>query len=275
MARFFEREEVSTLPVREVGAVMSRPFLAALLALTLLAADPVSAPSDPTLLLALRGKSAAALTFVPFDGPPQPLVQPGKPTVVIAFASWCEPCIQELPRVLADYARFKDRVNFAGIDFLDAEQAGRSVVARYAIPFPVEHFGDESMGQSVTIDALQATEARCRCVPSQKTAFTATELDTILPLLKRALFPETFARLVPVLKRGVDVTPRELTALAAEHGVAITVGIGKITTSPVDNPLALPHAFIIDDRGIVRNEVIGYSQSVDPIADALITLGIR
>ena len=61
----------------------------------------------------------------------------GRPLVVVAFASWCIGCVEELPQVVADYKRFKGRVDFLGVDYLDNPTAGRALVKKFGIPFPV------------------------------------------------------------------------------------------------------------------------------------------
>jgi len=116
--------------------------LALATALALLAAAPDSAATGALAQLShLAGKPATGLTFSPIGATPQPLAVLGKPTVVIAFASWCFACMDEMPRNLADYAKYKDRVTFLGIDYLDGDRGSRATIEKYAIPFPIERDG--------------------------------------------------------------------------------------------------------------------------------------
>ena len=61
----------------------------------------------------------------------------GRPLVIVAFASWCIGCVEELPQVLTDYRRFKDRVDFLGVGYLNNPKAGQALIEKYDIPFPV------------------------------------------------------------------------------------------------------------------------------------------
>jgi thiol-disulfide isomerase/thioredoxin len=61
-----------------------------------------------------------------------------RPGVVIFFASWCEPCKSEMPKVTA-YLRAHDvaPVQVVGVDALDASPSAQRFVARDRVAFPV------------------------------------------------------------------------------------------------------------------------------------------
>jgi cytochrome c biogenesis protein CcmG, thiol:disulfide interchange protein DsbE len=60
----------------------------------------------------------------------------GTPVVVNFWGSWCEPCLDEAPH-LADVAReFEGRVQFLGIDILDAREPARDFIRRFDWPYP-------------------------------------------------------------------------------------------------------------------------------------------
>ena len=69
----------------------------------------------------------------------------GHPTVLVWYASWCEPCKQELPRVAA-YARSHQlgTVRFFGVDYNDSLGAGRSFARSSKVGFTsgVDAVGD-------------------------------------------------------------------------------------------------------------------------------------
>lgn len=60
----------------------------------------------------------------------------GKPVVLNFFASWCGPCIREMPALQAMAERYKGRVHFLGITFNDRREAARGVVERTGVTYP-------------------------------------------------------------------------------------------------------------------------------------------
>jgi cytochrome c biogenesis protein CcmG/thiol:disulfide interchange protein DsbE len=60
----------------------------------------------------------------------------GKPVVLNFFASWCNPCIRELPALQAMSQRYKGRVHFVGVTFSDRREAAKSVLDRAGVEYP-------------------------------------------------------------------------------------------------------------------------------------------
>ena len=58
----------------------------------------------------------------------------GRPTIVNLFASWCPPCVREMPLLVAASERAVD-VEFLGVAHLDARADAERFVAGQAIPF--------------------------------------------------------------------------------------------------------------------------------------------
>ncbi len=209
-------------------------------------------------------------------GKPSTLTSNGKPTIVVMFASWCVGCIEEFPTLLRDYDRFKDRVNFIGIDYLDSSVAGGAMVNRYQLPFtvfsshpnadapPPIHEGEQPKGFSMHLNGMP---------PSQ--------LPRIIPGLAKQLPPEDVAILKDVANACSHLDDASCRSYALAHGVDFgpapsgSPSARPAATAGTENYLTLPHLFVIDAHGIVRADVEGYTRGRDDIAGELSKLGIR
>jgi thiol-disulfide isomerase/thioredoxin len=60
----------------------------------------------------------------------------GTPVVVNFWGSWCEPCKIEAPHLAAAHDRFGDRVQFLGVDILDARESARAFIREYGWTYP-------------------------------------------------------------------------------------------------------------------------------------------
>ena len=66
----------------------------------------------------------------------------GKAVVLNFWASWCDPCKQETPRLEAAWHRWRGRgVVLLGVDVLDFSGDARGFMRRYHVSYPVVHDG--------------------------------------------------------------------------------------------------------------------------------------
>lgn len=60
----------------------------------------------------------------------------GKVVVINFWAAWCNPCKSEAPRFQAAYERYRDRVEFVGVDTADFSGDARAFLDRYDVTYP-------------------------------------------------------------------------------------------------------------------------------------------
>jgi cytochrome c biogenesis protein CcmG/thiol:disulfide interchange protein DsbE len=66
----------------------------------------------------------------------------GRPVVVNFFASWCTPCLRELPAFQAVSSRTGDRVAFLAVNHQDNRQAGLDMLRQAGVRYPAGYDPD-------------------------------------------------------------------------------------------------------------------------------------
>jgi thiol-disulfide isomerase/thioredoxin len=223
----------------------------------------------------------APATFDPATlkvGKPAGIANAGKPTVVVMFASWCAGCIEELPTVIRDYTRFKDRVTFIGIDYLDNAKAGAAMVQRYHVPFDV--FLAQEYADAPPPIQPGATPSGFSL---HLNGMPPSMLARIIPGLEKQLPPEDITILKNVANACAHLDDASCRSYALGHGVDFgpppsvsPMPAPSVRSSPGSQDLlSLPHLFVIDAQGIVRADIDGYTPGDDAIARELSKLGIH
>jgi thiol-disulfide isomerase/thioredoxin len=80
----------------------------------------------------------------------------GKPVVINFFASWCPPCNQEAPDLVA-FARAHPEVGFVGVAVNDGLTDAEGFVRQYGIPYPVVFDPAGSTGELFGFDGIPTT----------------------------------------------------------------------------------------------------------------------
>ena len=60
----------------------------------------------------------------------------GTPVLVNFWGSWCPPCKEEMPRLVEGHREFGDRVQFLGVDILDARDEATAFMTEFGMTFP-------------------------------------------------------------------------------------------------------------------------------------------
>jgi peroxiredoxin len=125
-------------------------FHAALL-LTLAAQD--SGPTTAAASEALVGKPAPAVTLDLTNGKRFELAEQKGKIVFLAFwATWCEPCRQEIPRLIAARTEYKDLIA-VGVSKEDLATVRRYLDEEH-FDFPTAIDADEKVGKAYGIDLV-------------------------------------------------------------------------------------------------------------------------
>jgi thiol-disulfide isomerase/thioredoxin len=120
------------------------------------------APGAPTGAAAAEGQPLPELTFTRFrTGQTERLaVYRGQPLVINFFASWCAPCLVELPRFEEAYQAHQGKVAFLGVNLQDHPESARRVIADTGYPVAedpngrlFQALGGTGMPTTVFVDA--------------------------------------------------------------------------------------------------------------------------
>jgi len=75
----------------------------------------------------------------------------GRPIVVNAWASWCDPCKREMPLFQRAAVRFGRRVAFLGVNPRDARPAAEAFLREHWVPYPSFEDPDEQIARDIGV----------------------------------------------------------------------------------------------------------------------------
>jgi thiol-disulfide isomerase/thioredoxin len=109
------------------------------------------------------GRPAPTSDYTTFDGEEASVADyAGTPMVVNFFASWCVPCVREMPAFEQVHQDLGDQVAFVGVNVQDSETEGQAIVDDTGITYDVGRdpdgsllasFGGVAMPTTVLVDA--------------------------------------------------------------------------------------------------------------------------
>jgi thiol-disulfide isomerase/thioredoxin len=119
--------------------------------------EPPPAPADPTGPVA--GAPAPDYRAATLDGAPVALGSlAGKAVLLNVWATWCEPCRQELPELAALHGRHPGlEIVAVSVDRGRSPDEIRELAARRGLPFAIWHDRDDDASRVFGIGALPAT----------------------------------------------------------------------------------------------------------------------
>lgn len=154
-------------------------------------AQPPGLVSSPQLTLE-EAKAAVdaifALTLPDLDGRPQPLAQwRGKVLVVNYWASWCKPCVEEMPafsQLNSHYAAWG--VQFVGIGLDEAEKM-QAFVKATPVSYPLLVAGSAGTNPGLQVKGLPYTVVIGRDGRIETTRLGRMDEAVLEPVLRRLL----------------------------------------------------------------------------------------
>jgi cytochrome c biogenesis protein CcmG/thiol:disulfide interchange protein DsbE len=124
-----------------------RRWTALIVGMTLLAAACTGDQPELPALGTIPAENATEAPLLPRYADSLPPMRPetfrrllgqlkGTPVVVNFWGSWCPPCEDEMPRLVAAHQEYGDRVQFLGVDIEDSRDGARAFVRDLGMTFP-------------------------------------------------------------------------------------------------------------------------------------------
>lgn len=78
----------------------------------------------------------------------------GKPVYLNLWATWCPPCVRELPHIQAKYEQYKDRIHFLAISIDNEQEAPLSFLKSKGYSFPAGFGNPREISSLYRVEAI-------------------------------------------------------------------------------------------------------------------------
>ena len=113
----------------------------------------------------------------------------GTPVLVNFWATWCTPCVQEMPLLEAAHAKWGSKVQFVGIDRQDYKPDALTFAQKTRVTYPLASDPDATLDGSYRLRGMPTSvfiDARGRVVQRVTGPLTRAQLDDGLKALTAA-----------------------------------------------------------------------------------------
>lgn len=80
-----------------------------------------------------------------------------KPVYLNFWATWCPPCVKELPHIQAKYEQYKDKINFVAISLDGEQEAPAQFISSKGYTFTVGYGNEREISRAYNIEAIPAS----------------------------------------------------------------------------------------------------------------------
>ena len=81
----------------------------------------------------------------------------GQPVVLNFWATWCGPCLREMPALESASQRFADQVVFVGVDQGESQEVVQSFIDEFGVTFVVPLDSDWTVGDRYNVTGMPTT----------------------------------------------------------------------------------------------------------------------
>lgn len=145
--------------------------------------NPKTTAAAPTAA-AQAAQAAPDFSFTYLDGTKSSLSElRGKPVFLNFWATWCPPCIGEMPHFNSVYPRYKDKINFLAISLDDSMQEASAFMQQKGYSFPSGYGNVNDIAGKYEIQGIPTSlllDANGNVIESKVGAMTEAELEAFL-----------------------------------------------------------------------------------------------